>query len=364
MMAWLKAWRTTGFALAAALVLGLLLPPPGTSYAVVVLLQVGINIVLAVSLNLVNGFTGQFSLGHAGFMAIGAYLAAFITKSVMDFQLAGLPEVISDQLVFMASMVAGGLLAAGVGLLVGLPSLRLKGDYLAIVTLGFNEIIRVMIENTESVGAAAGYSNIPTRVGFGWVAAMCVVVVALSRRLHESTHGRAFLSVREDEIAAEAIGINTTRYKVLAFVAGAFFAGVAGALFAHSQAYLHPVSFRYLKSIEVVVMVVLGGMGSISGSVIAAATLTLLLEGLRSVQGVMVGLFDQIDMQASHPIVRAVLEPLMYTLTQDLRMVIYPALLVVLMLSRPAGLFGKQEAWEVISAWRARRRMHTAPQTP
>lgn len=354
-MAALRAWRSilVGVPLVAAL--AAFLPSPGESYGVTVALLVGVNIVLAVSLNLVNGFTGQFSLGHAGFMALGAYLSAYLTKSLSQYDVAGLPPWLSDNLVFLVAMLLGGAFAGLVGLLVGLPSLRLRGDYLAIVTLGFNEIIRVLIENTPAVGGAAGYSNIPPRVGFAWVFAVVVVAVELSRRLHESTHGRAFLSVREDEIAAESMGIHTTRYKVIAFVTSSALAGVAGALFAHSQAYLNPKSFTYLKSTEVVVMVVLGGMGSISGAVIAAVVLTLLPEGLRSVQGVLVDGFARLEVASWPDAVRAVVEPVIYVLSQDLRMVIYSALLIVLMLARPGGLFGKQEAWQVLRQWLARR---------
>jgi branched-chain amino acid transport system permease protein len=332
-----------------------LLPAPGESYAVTVALLAGINMVLAVSLNIVNGFTGQFSLGHAGFMALGAYLSALVTKSMAPYQLAGLPAALGDQLAYLVAMLAGGVFAGAVGFVVGLPSLRLRGDYLAIVTLGFNEIIRVLIENTETVGGAAGYSNIPPRVGFGWVFAIVLITVMLARRLHESTHGRAFLAVREDEIAAEAMGVHTTRYKVMAFVSSSFLAGVAGALFAHSQAYLNPKSFTYLKSTEVVVMVVLGGMGSISGAIIAAGVLTLLPEGLRGVQGILVDAFGRLDVQSYPPAVRSVMEPLVYVLSQDLRMVIYSSLLIAIMLLRPTGLFGKREIWEVLAQWQARR---------
>lgn len=350
-MATLKAWRSILVGVPVAMVLGAVLPAPGASYPVTVALLVGINVILAVSLNLVNGFTGQFSMGHAGFMALGAYMSAFVSRATGGFGLAGVPAALSDQVFFTVAMVLGGLLAAAVGFVVGLPSLRLRGDYLAIVTLGFNEIIRVVVENTDAVGGAAGFSNIPQRAGVSWVFASAVVVVVLAIRLHESTHGRAFLSVREDEIAAESMGVHTTRYKVIAFVMSAFLAGVAGALFAHSQTYINPKSFTYLRSTEVVVMVVLGGMGSISGSVIAAIVLTLLPEGLRGVQGILVGLFRDIDLEASHAVVRG----FVHVLSQDLRMVIYSALLILLMLSRPAGLFGKQEAWQLLARWQARR---------
>ena len=360
MKEFLRAWRSVLVGMPLVVALSWMLAAPGESYAVTVALLVGINIVLAVSLNLVNGFTGQFSLGHAGFMALGAYLSAYLTTSLAKYDIGGLPPAVSDQLVFLLAMITGGILAGVVGFLVGLPSLRLRGDYLAIVTLGFNEIIRVLIENTDAVGGAAGFSNIPNRVGFAWVYAVVILTILMAQRLHESTHGRAFLSVREDEIAAEAMGIHTTRYKVRAFVTSSFLAGIAGALFAHSQAYLNPKSFTYLKSTEVVVMVVLGGMGSISGSVIAAIVLTLLPEGLRSVQGLAVDAFATIDLPSYSPAARAVMEPVIHVLSQDLRMVIYSGLLVVLMLSRPQGLFGKREIWEVLRSWRARQILKNA----
>jgi branched-chain amino acid transport system permease protein len=217
---------------------------------------------------------------------------------------------------FLLNTIAGGLLAAVAGYAVELPSLRLRGDYLAIVTLGFGEIIRVLLLNIEAVGAARGMYGIPKQASFfstfGW-AAICILVI---HRLMSSTHGRAFLAVREDEIAAEAMGIDTTKYKVRAFVISSFFAGVAGALFAHFLCYLNPSSFGFMKSIDVVVMVVLGGMGSISGSVIAACLVTLLPEALR---------------------------PLQEITKIDFRMVIYALTLIILMLTRPKGLFGNRE---------------------
>jgi branched-chain amino acid transport system permease protein len=207
--------------------------------------------------------------------------------------------------------VLGGLLAAAAGYLVGLPSLRLRGDYLAIVTLGFGEIIRVLITNIDAVGAARGLPGIPGWVNFFWVGLGVASVVAVARNLAHSTHGRALFAIREDEIAAEALGVNTTAYKVLAFVLGAFFAGVAGGVFAHFLSYLNPNSFTFIKSIEVIAMVVLGGLGSISGSVLAAIILTLLPEVLRPVK--------------------------------EYRMVIYSLMLIILMNTRPQGLLGTRE---------------------
>lgn len=300
--------------------LHVLLPQVMNPYHFQVLTLIGINIVLAVSLNLVNGFTGQFSIGHAGFMAVGAYASAVFSMRVGPTLLASLgtlPTPVAQGVVLLFALVAGGLLAAGAGWLVGLPSLRLRGDYLAIVTLGFGEIIRVLILNIDAVGGARGLSGIPAYSNFLWVFGVVVLVVVVARRLATSTHGRALFAIRDDEVAAEALGVDTTRYKVLAFVLGAFFAGVAGGLFAHFLSYLNPSSFTFLKSIEVIAMVVLGGMGSVTGSVLAAVVLTLLPEMLRAVK--------------------------------DWRMVIYALMLIVLMITRPHGLMGTREfSWSFL----------------
>ena len=298
----------------ALVALNVLLPRITNPYYFQVLMLIGINIVLAVSLNLVNGFTGQFSIGHAGFMAVGAYASAMFTFKLgmpVVALLHGLPQPVAEGVALLMALVAGGLLAAGAGWLVGLPSLRLRGDYLAIVTLGFGEIIRVLILNIDAIGGARGLPGIPQYANFFWVFGAVVAVILLARNLAHSTHGRALFAIRDDEVAAEALGVDTTKYKVLAFVMGAFFAGVAGGLFAHFLSYLNPSSFTFLKSIEVIAMVVLGGMGSISGSVIAAVVLTLLPEVLRPVK--------------------------------DFRMVIYSLMLITLMITRPQGLMGTRE---------------------
>ena len=292
------------------------LPRAVNPYVFQVLILVGINIILAVPLNLVNGFTGQFSIGHAGFMAVGAYVSAMFSlavgvPTVASLAGAGVPAVAAQGAMLLVALVLGGLAAAVAGWLVGLPSLRLRGDYLAIVTLGFGEIIRVLILNIEAVGGARGLPGIPPWADFFWVFLGVAVVITLARNLAHSTHGRAMFAIRDDEIAAEALGVDTTRYKVAAFVIGAFFAGVAGGLFAHYLSYLNPNTFTFLKSIEVIAMVVLGGMGSLSGSVLAAIVLTLLPEVLRPVK--------------------------------DYRMVIYSLLLIVLMIARPQGLLGTRE---------------------
>ncbi len=284
-------------------------------------INVGVNVILAVSLNVVNGFTGQFSIGHAGFMAIGAYTAAKITMATNHLAFAGLPPAASDAAIFFLALLAGMLLAALAGLLVGLPSLRLRGDYLAIVTLGFNEIIRVIIENTVFLGQATGISGLPRRTNLVWTGLGVIATVAMARRLAGSTHGRALLAIREDEVAAEAMGVDTTGYKVRAFVISAAFAGLAGGLLVHLVQLCTPRTFTFVKSIEVVVMVVLGGLGSVTGSLLAAVVLTLALEGLREVQ--------------------------------QYRMVMYSLLLIVLMLTRPAGLLGTREIWDWLPRFRS-----------
>ncbi|HEY6194275.1 MAG TPA: branched-chain amino acid ABC transporter permease [Candidatus Eisenbacteria bacterium] len=318
--------------LLALVVLNVLLPRVVNPYFFQVLILIGINIVLAVSLNLVNGFTGQFSIGHAGFMAVGAYTSAMFTLKLgmpLVASLPTLPVPVAQGIALLMALVAGGLLAAVTGWLVGLPSLRLRGDYLAIVTLGFGEIIRVVILNVEAIGGARGLPGIPAYSNFFWVFGTVAMVILLARNLAHSTHGRALFAIRDDEVAAEALGVDTTRYKVLAFVMGAFFAGVAGGLFAHFLSYLNPSSFTFLKSIEVIAMVVLGGMGSISGSVIAAVVLTLLPEVLRPVK--------------------------------EFRMVIYSLMLIVLMITRPQGLLGTRELSLDWLLGRGRAAKQTAP---
>lgn len=261
------------------------------------LILIGINIILGVSLNLINGFTGQFSIGHAGFMSIGAYLSAIMT---LDFDMP-----------FLASLIIGGLVAALAGLVIGIPSLRLKGDYLAIATLGFGEIIRIVWQNTNYVGGASGLSGIPHETNWTWVFVWVAIAVLVINNFVNSTHGRACISVRENEVAAEAMGINTTKYKVMAFVIGAFFAGVAGGLFSHNFFVINPKTFDFIKSFEILVIVVLGGLGSTSGSIVGAIVLTLI--------------FTSLD---DYP---------------ALRMIIYSALLILMMIFRPGGLMGTRE---------------------
>lgn len=281
-------------------------------YLLDILLYAGINITLAVSLNLVTGMAGQFSIGHAGFMSVGAYFSAFLTVNYFSrFALGGGAQAG----LFAVALLSGGLLAAAFGFVVGLPSLRLKGDYLAIVTLGFGEIIRVLVLNIDALGGARGLTGVPPWTTFTWVYGAALVCVLTVHRIMQSPHGRALLAVREDELAAEAMGVNTTRSKVTAFMVGAFFAGVAGGLYGHLLTFLSPQSFDFNRSFEIVIMVVLGGMGSTTGAICAALLLTGLREALR---------------------------PLQEFTKLDFRMVIYSGLLIVLMLARPQGLFGSK----------------------
>lgn len=284
-----------------------------------ILITIGINIILAVSLNLVTGYTGQFSLGHAGFMAVGAYSSAWMT---ITFGLVLGTSLFATGSVYLLALFGGGLAAAAAGLIVGVPSLRVRGDYLAIVTLGFSEIIKGVIQNAEPLGAQRGLGGMVQHTNFFWTFAFVALAIYGILTLVHSTYGSGFLAVRDDEIAAEAMGINTTKYKVLAFVLGAFLAGVAGGLYAHFKQFIHPEGFNFLKSVDIVVMVILGGMGSTAGVCLAAVVLTILPEFLRTVSG-----YDWLPVP-----VRDLAEN---------RMILYSLLLIILMLTRPQGLFGK-----------------------
>lgn len=260
------------------------------------LITMCINIMLAVSLHLVIGITGQFSIGHAGFMAIGAYISAIGTMKL--------------ELPFITAIILGAVVAALAGLLVGVPTLRLKGDYLAIATLGFAEIIRIIFLNVDYVGGAAG---IQVMRQSDWTYAFFAVVITILviANFTKSRHGRACIAIREDEIAADAMGINTTYYKVVAFAIGSFFAGVAGAIYSHNFYIIQPTTFGFLKSFDILIFVVLGGLGSLSGSVLAAVFLTLVTTYLQGFP--------------------------------ETRMIIYSLVLIIVMLYRPTGLMGTKE---------------------
>lgn len=261
------------------------------------IILIGINIILAVGLNLITGVTGQFSLGHAGFMAVGAYLSAIVTAKFGQSLLVGI--------------VVAAVGAALIGLLIGIPTLRLKGDYLAIATLGFGEIIRIIVLNIDYVGGAGGFNDIPQYTDWTWIFIMVVLAIILVRNFINSYGGRACTAIREDEIAAEAMGVNTTVYKVLAFIIGALLAGVAGALYANYFYILTPSSFGFLKSIDILVIVVFGGMGSIAGSVVGAIVLSAISAFLQGFP--------------------------------ELRMVIYSIILFLIMVYRPQGLMGNTD---------------------
>ncbi len=281
----------------------------------------GIYVTLAVSLNLINGVTGQFSIGHAGFYAVGAYVGAAWTLLVQPHVARAVPvfaigNPVGDGLNLLIALILGSAASALAGFLVGLPSLRLRGDYLAIVTLGFGEVIRGVLLNLDIVGGPRGLSGIPGLVrsydlGVFWVFLVVALVVAVSRNLLQSVRGLTWLSVREDEIAADAMGVNTTRVKVTAFVIGSGFAGAAGVLFAHYFTGISPDYFDMNNSIIITTMVILGGTGSITGAVVAASVLTVLPELLRFMK--------------------------------DYRMVIFSTMLIVMMLTRPQGMFGTGE---------------------
>ena len=261
------------------------------------LIFAGLNIILAASLNLINGYTGQFSLGHAGFMAVGAYVGVVLTTNF--------------QMPFPVALLAGGVSAGLLGALIGLPTLRLRGDYLAIATLGLGEIVRIVIINVPYVGGAAGFKGIQHLTNFTWVFFIMLAALFIIKNFVNSRHGRACLAIRENEIAAESMGIYTTKYKVLAFTIGAFFAGVAGTLFGHNMYILSPASFTFMQSFNILIMVVMGGLGSMTGSIAGALVVTFLSAAL-----------------ASFP---------------NARMIIYALALILLMFYRPQGLFGYVE---------------------
>ncbi len=326
-----------GFAMLAQVAVG----PVVGHYWTKILMDVGIAVLLAVSLNIVNGFTGQFSIGHAGFMAVGGYTAGILTyyggAALFDLPPGAVAPGIAGHLWFALSTLVGGVVAAVAGVVVGLPSLRLRGDYLAIVTLGFGEIMRVLLTRTEDVigsaeelatapwttqvvstGGSLGFTGLPFYTNLFWTWLWTGIAILVAYRLKESSTGRAMLSVREDEVASGAMGVRTTDVKVIAFAMAALFAGIAGGLFAHEiGTTLNPAELGFQKSFEIVIMVVLGGMGSVTGAALAATILTIVPELLREFS--------------------------------EYRMIVYAALLVVVMLVRPTGLLGHREIWH---AWR------------
>ncbi|MDT4897784.1 MAG: branched-chain amino acid transport system permease protein [Acidobacteriota bacterium] len=374
-------------------------------YQVDIWKMVGINIILAVSLNLINGFTGQFSIGHIGFMAIGAYSSAYLTvyfTQGWEQQLAGmLGAQAAAAIIFTFVILMGALAAAVAGLVVGIPTLRLRGDYLAIATLGFAEIIRIIIVNINKVGAATGFRGcvdpvtgatcvdpamgrltIPAYTNFMWIGVFAVITIVVIYNIVKSDTGRVLISIREDELAAQAMGVNTTRYKVTAFVISAAFAGVAGALYGHWRL-PHPNDFTFVRSFEIIIMIVLGGMGSITGSVLGAVVITILPEFLRTYpyeivillalipimvpilraigrnrlpQSLRTGLGYYAFVVAAYAVLFAIARLILINLLSidirlqsvigdisNYRLVIYSLLLIGLMLTRPQGVLGGRE---------------------
>lgn len=298
-------------------------------YVQLILIYIGINVILTTSLNLVNGYMGEFSVGHAGFMSVGAYISAILTTQL-------LPKALLPYL-FPLEVLAGGLVAALVGLVVALPSFKTRGDYLAIVTLAFLMIVKSVFENIEAVGGPRGIPGIDKLTTLPWTFFWTILAIWVIRNFVYSRFGRGVLSIREDEIASDLMSVNTRQVKLQAFVISSFFAGVAGALFAHVLQFISPRVFDIIKSTDILIMVYLGGIGSIAGSIIGGTIYTVLLEILRPL-----GMW---------------------------RMVLMPLLLVILMIYRPRGIMGLREfRWFVplhdligTKLWRRKKEASDAP---
>ncbi|HJQ14795.1 MAG TPA: branched-chain amino acid ABC transporter permease [Anaerolineales bacterium] len=307
-------WQRWGVLVTLILIfpLTILLPRFGiiNPYIELVLKYIGINIILTVSLNLVNGYMGEFSVGHAGFMAIGAYAASLLTVWVFPRGLG--------PFLFPVALLAGGIAAGIAGLGIAVPSFRTRGDYLAIVTLAFNMIIKSVLENIDAVGGPRGFLGMEKLTSLWWVYLVVILMVFLARNYVFSNFGRGVLSIREDETAAGLVSVNTRQVKVLTFVLSAFLAGVAGGLFAHELQFINPGSFTILKSTDMLVMVYLGGIGSLGGSIVGATVFTVVMEGLRSV-------LQQVG------------------ISQEWRLVVVPLMLILLMIYRPYGIMGLRE---------------------
>lgn len=319
--------------LAVGFILSILVPRFGlvNEYVQLVIIYIGINIILTVSLNLINGYMGEFSVGHAGFMAVGAYVSALFTTKIIPDNLGAL--------FFPLVVLAGGVGAGLIGLLVSVPSFKTRGDYLAIVTLAFNMIVKSVIENIEAIGGPRGIPGIDKLTTLPWTFFWTVLAILVIRNFVYSNLGRGVQSIREDEIASDLMGVNTNKVKLLAFVLSSFFAGVAGALFAHVLQFISPKVFDIIKSTDVLIMVYLGGIGSITGSILGATVYTVLLEVLRPF-----GMW---------------------------RMVLMPLMLVLLMIFRPRGIMGMREfRWLIpgfdlyaLKYWRAKKEVSNGTPT-
>jgi branched-chain amino acid transport system permease protein len=319
-----KRWLM-GVLLVIGFILSFAIPELGLldQYVQLIVMYVGINIILTTSLNLINGYMGEFSVGHAGFMAVGAYVASLLTVLVFP---SG-----TGAWLFPIAILSGGLAAALVGLVVAIPSFRTRGDYLAIVTLAFNMIVKSVIENIDAIGGPRGFLGMEKLTTLPWVFVWTVFSVWVIRNLVYSNFGRGVMSIREDEIASDLMSVNTKQVKLVAFVVSSFFAGIAGGLFAHLLQFINPRVFDIIKSTDILIMVYLGGIGSIAGSILGATIYTVLLEVLRPL-----GVW---------------------------RMVLMPLVLVLLMLFRPRGILGLREfRWFIPGAdffatkiWRAKK---------
>jgi branched-chain amino acid transport system permease protein len=320
------------------------------SYLQTVLMFIGVNIILSTSLNIINGYMGEFACGHAGFMAVGAYVSSILNVMLFtndkNFGLELLPPEMAA-FFFPLTLIIGGIIAAITGLLVAIPSFKTRDDYLAIITIAANYIIISTLINMESIGGPRGFMGMK-KIVFAmqdtfdipwmllWVGVFCTLNVMAIRRLMSSTYGKAIIAIKQDEIAAEIMSVDTDRIKLVAFMFSSGLAGIAGGLFAHILGYINPNSFGILKSTECLVMVYLGGMGSLSGSVLSAIIFTLLLEALRFV-------IPAIDM-VLHTVH---LLPDSYELSQVWKWVIIPLLLILIMQFRPEGIMGDRELSDI-----------------
>jgi len=305
------------------------------SYEIRILNLCAIYAILGLSMNLINGFTGLFSLGHAGFMCVGAYTTALLTMTpenkAMNFFLEPITSVLANiELPFFLALLLAGLFSAIIAFLIGAPTLRLKGDYLAIATLGFSEIIRIIFTNTQNItNGPLGLKSIPNHTNLWWSYGAMLFTIVVMVAIIKSSYGKAFKAIREDEIAAESMGINLFKHKVMSFVIGAFFAGIGGGLLGNLLGAINPNMFRFILTFNVLLIIVLGGMGSITGSVISAFVVTSGLEYLRVLdESINLG-FMKIEGIAG------------------LRMVVFSTLLMIVVIFFRNGLMGTNEfSWD------------------
>ncbi|WP_291572016.1 branched-chain amino acid ABC transporter permease [Clostridium sp. UBA4548] len=310
------------------------------SYKTRILNLCAIYVILSLSMNLINGFTGLFSLGHAGFIAIGAYTTAILSMPIavkaQNFFLAPMMKPLdSIYMPFIFALIIGGIFSAIAAYLIGAPALRLKGDYLAIATLGFAEIIRVVLTNTQTVtNGALGLKGIPPIINLWWTFGLALITIIVILSLINSSYGRALKAIREDEIAAESMGINLFKHKVLAFIIGAFFAGIGGGLLANLLGTIDPLMFRFTLTFNILLIIVLGGMGSVTGTIIAAFVITIAGEALRFLdESINLGFVE-------------------FRGVAGLRMVVFSALLMLAVLFFRNGVMGTREfSWNKLVAF-------------